>query len=367
MKFRALAVVVACACACALASCQSAPSQSSVPSSSAVDLASLVSHLGTSLSERDQNGFLANFAPSAQSQQLGQIWYANLSQFAHATISSAHGGVTVSWSVPGDRAPVVDTLDPDLSLEAGRTVIVGNPLNAATPVWAATNVTVDTSAAGSVVSAALTSAQRTTWQSRLASAVRRLGDADLAPLDDSWNGRLVVQIPADADGYRRLGGDPDTSEAVTVCRAGAVRIDVNPRALALGAGELDTLLLHEGVHAATQSCASATPMWQREGLAEWVAASAYPATASSDRAAAVAWLASHPFPSALPPDADFAGDGDATWAAYALSELAVGAMVHHLGRPATMRMLNQSRLTDAQLARATGWYQDALRALAGKP
>ncbi len=210
-------------------------------------------------------------------------------------------------------------------------------------------------------------ADRASWTTRLEWATEVLRGTDLGALDDHWDGRLAVELLTDPAWYRVLAGqDASAAAAVSRCDDEAVTITVNPLILSTRAEYLDSLLLHEGVHAATLSpCTPGGPLWVKEGLAEWVAGE----HSASTRQATKAWVedtvSSSGVPSALPADSSFVGSGQS--AAYALASCAVAAAVEHGGSAWAMGYFERElagEAATADTAKVTGWYGEYVRKLA---
>lgn len=217
---------------------------------------------------------------------------------------------------------------------------------------------IETDAGTLLAPADLAPAERTAWLDRLARTVASVDEADFGPLDDDWDGRLVVELPATADDYAALAGaDGAEAAAVTRCADGSSSITINPRVAAEGPGYLDALLLHEAVHAATGAGCADAPLWIEEGLAEWFAAQHDPAARDANQQ----WLdheLAAGLPAGLPQDADFAGTAAQVSGAYALAVFAVATAVEHLGHdPAMAYFADPDEATTARIIR---WHLDGL-------
>ena len=203
--------------------------------------------------------------------------------------------------------------------------------------------------------------RRQAWLDRIELATRRLARAGLEPLDDEWDGRLVVELPATSKDYALLAG-PDSADAaaITHCPQDGPRITINPAVAGEDPDYLDTLLLHEGVHIATgSSCAGRAPQWVEEGLAELVACEHDADCLAASEQWVVHSLAEHGRPLTLPADSDFRGSSAEVSAAYALARQAVASAVARLGKPATMALLDTyyRDVADAERTRQlTQWY-----------
>ena len=216
----------------------------------------------------------------------------------------------------------------------------------------------------------LAPADRQAWLDRLDRTIQTLAGAGLAPLDEDWDGRLVVELPPTAQAYTALAGTlSGEAAAVTRCPDAGARITVNPVVAAEGTEYLDSLLLHEGVHLATgSSCRGRAPQWAEEGVAEWLASEHSGAALEANRQWVISYLAEHPVPATLPADGDFYGPSDQVSAAYALARQAVASAVDRVGRPAAMALLDgyYDGTADEQDTRGvTAWYVADLQRLSG--
>lgn len=219
---------------------------------------------------------------------------------------------------------------------------------------------IETDAGTLLAPADIDPAERTAWLARLTRTVDTLGEADFGALDDDWDGRLVVELPATVDDYTALAGaDAGEAAAVTRCVDGASSVTINPQVEAEEPGYLDGLLLHEAVHAATGSGCTDAPLWIEEGLAEWFAAQHDPAAQEANQQ----WLdheLAAGLPTGLPQDAAFAGTSAQVSGAYSLAVFAVATTVGHLGHDPAMAYF--AAPDDLTTSRITRWYLDGLRA-----
>jgi len=211
---------------------------------------------------------------------------------------------------------------------------------------------------------------RDAWLSRVESAQRTLAGTDFGPLDDGWDGELVVELPDTASHYQELAGaGVEDAAAVTRCPSEGARITINPVVATSGAGYLESLVLHEAVHVATgSSCGGEAPQWVEEGLAEWVASEHSGDALAANQAWVAAYLADHGVPEALPADAEFTADPDSVSAAYGLARLAVAVAVDRLGTAAAMDYFARAYTGEAPQAtgaRLTAWYRAELAELSG--
>ena len=207
--------------------------------------------------------------------------------------------------------------------------------------------------------------EQQTWLERLDRASAALARADLGSLTDGWDGRIVVELPSTHEGYLALAGpEGDGAAASTRCDAGDSRITINPVVRAEPSGYLDSLLLHEAVHAATGAGCADTPLWTEEGLAEWLTEQHDPAAQQANQQ----WLAHElaaGLPAGLPPDTAFRGTAAQVSGAYALAAFAVDTAIQRLGRARAMAYLAApDEPTTRQL---TAWYLDGLRAWLAPP
>lgn len=216
------------------------------------------------------------------------------------------------------------------------------------------------------VSDGIGEADKKSWTARLGWATGVLKHAELGALADDWDGKLSVELLTDPAWYRRLAGqEASAAAAVSRCDDDAVTITVNPLILSAKADYLDSLLVHEGVHAATLSpCDPRGPVWVKEGLAEWVAGE----HSVSTRLATKAWVedavTSSGIPTTLPDDASFSGSRRS--AAYALASCAVAATVERGGIDWAMGYFGRllaGEPESADTAKVTGWYGDYVKEL----
>ncbi len=208
--------------------------------------------------------------------------------------------------------------------------------------------------------ASLRPEQRRAWLERIERTSATLAGAELGPLDDDWDGVIVVELPATQRDYTVLaGGGSDQAAAVTRCDGEESPITVNPAVEAAAEEYLDALLLHEAVHAATGSACRPTPLWIEEGLAEWLTVQ-HSATAERENRE---WLdhrlAAAGLPSGLPQDSAFRGSAAELSGAYALAVAAVATAVEHLGREAAMAYF--AAPDDRTTELIADWYLSRLR------
>jgi hypothetical protein len=343
------------------------------PDPLAPDPGALAVTLTQSIRAKDQTGFEANFARSTIGQRLAKQWFINLTELNDVSFGALPGGdkLKVTWSVDGSEQPSVHTISPRLVKVGERTLIMElfdaeNP-----PIWIYGQITVNNSKIGTLIaSERVSDDQAKVWVKRMASAVVAIQKVKMGDLNADWNQKLVVELPRDTHEYQRLVNmDPVISSAATECESGAIRIVINPASLEVPDQVGEALMLHEAVHASTSSpCRDTGALWASEGLAEWVTASQYKSTATSNQTIVETYLARHGVPASLPADAAFAGDKDAVAGAYALAQFAVQVAVDKLGEKEALVVVGKlARSKDGAppetLADLTSWYQAALKKL----
>ncbi|MCW5952467.1 MAG: hypothetical protein KIT69_09440 [Propionibacteriaceae bacterium] len=197
------------------------------------------------------------------------------------------------------------------------------------------------------------------WLERIERTSGIVAGTDLGSLDDGWDGRIVVELPPSQPDYLALAG-PDSGEAAatTRCDAEGSRITINPLIRSESSSYLDSLLLHEAVHAATGSACTDAPLWIEEGVAEWLTEQHDPATQHANRQ----WLdheLAAGLPAGLPPDSAFRGASAQISGAYALAAFAVAVAIEQLGQDQAMAYfaVPDERTT----GRLTQWYLAGLR------
>lgn len=209
------------------------------------------------------------------------------------------------------------------------------------PVWARSAIGVHRDQDATLVAAVRVAEQVEPWLEAARAAAAHLATADLGPAADAWDGALVVALPGDAGTFARMA-DRGEGLAGTFAYTLATGVGDEPH-IVLNPDFLDGwaaedrlgVLVHEGVHAATSSMFSAAPLWVVEGFAEHVAAAVWPRQAAANADLVERAVAAGP-PKALPGPPDFGVSGDALATAYALSEVAVAAMIARWGRPAAL-------------------------------
>ena len=263
--------------------------------------------------------------------------------------------------VPGDRRPATWTLR--LELDATGRIRTVAPTSDR-PIWALGLVDVTTTTHGTLLSSGLDASARSEWADRLdraAAAVARTAPAG----EDAWQGGLVVEVPANGSDFQAITNElPNTASALTTCGTGTPRVVVNPLVLDQSDEWLESTLVHEAVHVATDSAcvpAGRSFPWAVEGLAESVTARIRPVTADENRALVTAYLRDHPVPQSLPSDLTDLTD-------YALAQLAVDQVRAHLPNTADDlldRAVHASGSVSAtELRQVTRWYVSALQRIA---
>lgn len=327
-----------------------------VPSAQSANLAE---RLNGSLQRGDRVAFVANFA----TDRVGQQWLDGLGGATANFTQADPTTLELRTTLPGDRREAAWTLHLDLDAGSGR--ISSLAPTADRPLWAFGAVAVTRAARGTVLSTGLDEAARRRWADRLDRAADEVA-ADQPAGMKGWTGGLVVEMPASGPAFQAISGEPaDSASAVTTCSAGTPRVVVNPAILGQPDSWLQSTLVHEAVHVATDSACvpvgSALP-WAVEGLAESVAARNDKGTASRNHDLVLAFLHDHRVPRELPTElADLTG--------YALAQLAVDQVQAKLGAEAggllDRAVHHSAEVTPAELRRVTGWYIAELSRLAG--
>ncbi len=314
----------------------------------------LPDRLNNALRQESQQAFLDNFTADPAGAATGRQWFSALSRAA-VTFSQPDGQtLSVRSMLPGDRREATWTLRLDLEPATGR--IRGLTPTPNRPIWTLGATDVTPARHGTLLSAGLDEAARQQWADRLDRASVTVAASSPAG-GAGWTGGLVVEIVADASDFEAVTNEPHGSaSALTTCSTGTPRVVVNPAVLDQPAEWLDSTLVHEAVHVATDSACvpvGRNLQWAVEGLAESVAAGNDPATATRNQQLVAGYLRDHPVPRTLPDElTDLTG--------YALAQLAVEQVQTHLGAGAKGlldRAIHDSRqVTTAELERVTGWY-----------
>jgi hypothetical protein len=213
-------------------------------------------------------------------------------------------------------------------------------------------------------------------QAALADVRQELPDG----LGASWNGRVVLEVPATQRDFESVLGKPAdsyTSIAAVTYHAGmgggAIRIVVNPKAAQLTSSALQAVLEHEMVHVATRSPDSPAPMWAEEGLAEWVSLQAQPGQRSEGTDEVMALVRSDGAPRSFPTDRRFQVGSSNLQLAYAeawlacrfiadqYSEAQLGRFYAELSRGRTLDEASRSTLQVRETALTEGWRDYLVR------
>lgn len=280
--------IVALALAGLLAGCAVSVPKGSLPSAPAATartaaeaLTDLASGLAAALSSGDHEAFPALFDAEADQARLKML-AANLRQ-GETTVRISGNRLAVGWQVPGDSGPgwhhlaVPMRCDPDcLPLD------LVSPPDEPAASWSLAPLRVNQSGRVTVIMVD----QSRDLTSAAAAAADYLVSVGLPDLFAGWNGRLVVEVPANRDHFRAVLGDSgglsDATGALTVRAdhaaaegaAAAVRVLVNLHATAATpAAAMSFLLVHEGVHVATWTLGAPAPgrLWVSEGLSDALA------------------------------------------------------------------------------------------------
>lgn len=241
--------------------------------------------------------------------------------------------VVLTWDGSETRILGVDTADPSVRI----------------PLWLLDRVTVRRTARTLVVATTPRSAAALSLQARRAVVTV---DRTLP----GWRGRLVVEAPADADGFRSASGlsasAARTIAAVTTTTDGTfdrstpTHVFVNPGVFGpLGPRGRQIVVSHETTHVAVDAVRTAMPQWLSEGFADYVAL--------ADSRLPVRVLASQILrlvrddgpPEHLPGAAQFDGSDENIGAWYESAWVATRLVAQRYGEPALLRFY---RAADAQ-------------------
>jgi hypothetical protein len=213
-------------------------------------------------------------------------------------------------------------------------------------------------------------------QAALADVRQELPDG----LGASWNGRVVLEVPATQRDFESVLGKSAGSYASIAAvthhagmGGGAIRIVVNPKAAQLSSSALQGVLEHEMVHVATRSPDSPVPMWAEEGLAEWVSLQAQPGERSEGTDEVMARVRSDGAPRSFPADRRFQVGSRNLQLAYAeawlacrfiadqYSEAQLGRFYAELSRGRTLDEASRSTLHVSEAALTQGWRDYLVR------
>jgi hypothetical protein len=227
--------------------------------------------------------------------------------------------VTVTWQLRDDTRPAEHTVWMTFLPEGGRVEVAGTldvPTDAKVapqPIWWLGPLSTSQYPGGSVLVGSGQSEAR--WQKAVQRAAAAVAEQLPSTATDSAATPLVVEVPATAADFESVvGAAPGTYAqiaAVTVSEGptprSSVRIVVNPAAARrLSSSGLAVTLAHEAVHVATHSPESAAPTWAVEGLADYIALTAYPDARAAVAKPLFAEVRRSGPPSALPADGAFA-------------------------------------------------------------
>ena len=313
----------------------------------------------TDLAKRLQSGLAsgeAAFSAEFSSTLTGASWYDVLHSGAASFRSAGGDALVVSTHFPGDRRTSMQTITVTLADDG---TISGVVDDGPRPLWAVDATDLTRATHGTVLSSGLDPGARRAWAARLDRAAVAVASAGILTSTNTWDGGLVVEVPADAADFTAVtGSSADDTAAITSCTSGTPRIVVNPVSFAQGAEWLQATLTHEAVHVATDSPCHQGTGWVVEGAAESVAAMTDAATAKSDTALVRAYLRRHPLPTALPSEVTTPTD-------YALAQVAVDAVRWKLDDRAASFIADgiDHGLSADQTATATRLYLAALRRL----
>lgn len=322
---------------------------------------SLADRLNSALGQNQAQAFADNFTTDQSGAAAGREWFAVLSR-AQATFSQPdRQTLAVTATMPGDRRPATWTLHLELDGATGRIRTVAPTPDR--PIWALGTVDVTAATNGTLLTSGLDASARKEWAERLDRAAAAVARTD-PPGTTGWKGGLVVEVPANGSDFQAITDElANTASALTTCVTGTPRVIVNPMILDQPAEWLDSTLVHEAVHVATDSACvpvGRSLAWAVEGLAESVTARNDPATATRNSRLVQAYLRDHPVPKALPSQLETLTD-------YALAQLAVdqvraewGARADDLLERATH---DAATVGAGELARVTGWYTVRLSVL----
>lgn len=297
------------------------------------------------LATGDEAAFTARFATTGNAPSLARRLWRNwrlLGVDSLSVTASAAGRVVVDvrWRVDAEERPASDRVIVGSAAGLLQTV---EP-DGAPPLWLVTDLRLDRVGRATLVSsAAVDEATRRRVAVAADEAARRLTRAQLGPVVEGWQGRLVVMLPDELHHFAAIAGLSGPEAAAT--SAAVPRRDdrtlrpilVQPViARRINAASAATVLTHEGVHAAVRSAANAAPLWAVEGLAELVATEGGGA-AARDGARRVRRHVARGGPATLPTAGQLGSpDPEESLDAYALAEAAVEGMRRRFGWQRTL-------------------------------
>ena len=256
---------------------------------------------------------------------------------------------TVTWRLAGETADAEHSVWVTFAVEDGAPRLAGTvdrPAGPVTPVpvWWTGPVTAERHGAVTVVVGA--GQPGGPWSDRVAAAVGQVRRRVSAGAGATWDGSVVVEVPATRRDFEAVLGAADGSyaaiAAVTTAEgpaAGAVRIVVNPEVTqTLAPVGVAVVLLHETVHVATRSTDSPAPTWVVEGLADHVALQVHPEVSAAALEPLAARVRAQGAPQQLPADDQFRAGAPGLAASYAEAWLACRSVAEQHGEGALQRL-----------------------------
>lgn len=256
---------------------------------------------------------------------------------------------TVSWRMAGDTADAEHTVWLTFAVEGGSPRLAGTldrPEGPPTPlpVWWTGPVVAEQRGTATVVAGAGQPAA--VWADRVDAAVTQVRRRVSAGAAATWDGSVVVEVPASRRDFETVLGAASGSYAAIAAVAtavgpsgGAVRIVVNPEVTrTLAPVGVAVVLLHEMVHVATRSVDSPAPTWMVEGFADYVALQAHPQAASGAAEPLAARVRAEGLPDELPPDERFRAGAPDLAASYAEAWLACRSVAEQHSPEALQRL-----------------------------
>ncbi|MCR6031901.1 hypothetical protein GGQ22_10635 [Nocardioides sp. zg-579] len=182
-----------------------------------------------------------------------------------------------------------------------------------------------------------------------------------------WRSRLVVEVPASAEGLGDVlgaeDGQYDAVAAVTAAPDGSVAPDaplhvfVNPDVLGtLGARGAQVVMSHEATHVATRAPVTTQPLWLLEGFADYVALRDVGLPLTTTAGQVIEQVREDGLPRALPGPAEFDTATTHLGATYEAAWLACVVLADRVG---------ETRLVDLYRAAGRTGLEEALRDVAG--
>lgn len=171
---------------------------------------------------------------------------------------------------------------------------------------------------------------------------------DVRSVLPGWDGRLVIEVPADKDGLdRTLAADPDTYAniaAVTSTADGSVvpgapvHVFLNPQVFGtLKARGAQVVVSHEATHVATDASFTAMPIWLLEGFADYVALKDAGVPVQRAAAQVIERMRKDGLPDSLPTPEDLQPTAEGLGATYEEAWLACRSLAMRWGEPALVR------------------------------